>query len=252
MTPTVAHESPDQPSIRYDPHMSRPRTPNRFADLIDAALTVFAKRGLEKTRMSDIAKELGVSAGTLYNYVESKDALFLLLLEYGLDDAPPQEPDHYPVQPPSKDQLWKRLPGRLQTYTRQPRLEDALTKDHPDDARAELRAILAELYEIGMSRRRWINLLERSVADAPQVAQLFVVHVRRRIEDRLAALFERRMRHGHLRAVSDPRLASRYVLEVVTTFARRLPHQADAASFSDDASTMHEQVLDLLTATFTT
>lgn len=228
--------------------MSRPRPHDRFARLVDAALTVFADRGLAKTRMSDIATELGVSAGTLYNYVEGKDALFLLLLEYGLDDAPPTEPSSYPVATPSKDQLWKRLEERLLTYyQRQPCLARALDQPRADDAPAELREILGELYDLGSSRSRWINLLERSAADVPQIADLFLVKFRRSIVDRLERYLIQRMEHEQLRVVTEPRVAARYVLEVITTFARRL----QTASPTDTAVTSREHVLDLLVATFT-
>lgn len=51
--------------------------------LIEAGLKVFGRKGLKAARMSDVAKELEVSQGTLYNYVESKEALFCLLVERG-------------------------------------------------------------------------------------------------------------------------------------------------------------------------
>lgn len=44
--------------------------------IVEAAITVFAKKGYHKTKMSDIAKEVGVSKGTLYQYFKSKKELF--------------------------------------------------------------------------------------------------------------------------------------------------------------------------------
>ena len=45
--------------------------------------------------MSDIAKEMGVAQGSLYNYVESKDALFFWLVDRGLDPGETQDPAHF-------------------------------------------------------------------------------------------------------------------------------------------------------------
>ncbi len=56
--------------------------------LIEAGLEVFGRKGLKRARMSDVAKQMGVSQGTLYNYVESKEALFGLLVEKGVDPEP--------------------------------------------------------------------------------------------------------------------------------------------------------------------
>ncbi len=44
--------------------------------IVEAAITVFAKKGYHQTKMSDIAKEVGVSKGTLYQYFKSKEELF--------------------------------------------------------------------------------------------------------------------------------------------------------------------------------
>ena len=47
----------------------------RTAQIITAAMQVFAQQGLEKARMDDIASESGLSKGTLYLYFKSKDAI---------------------------------------------------------------------------------------------------------------------------------------------------------------------------------
>lgn len=59
-----------------------PRTVNhverdaRRAAILDAAVAVFARQGLEATRLADIAALVGVRHPTLLNYFASKDALF--------------------------------------------------------------------------------------------------------------------------------------------------------------------------------
>lgn len=46
------------------------------ARLISAGAKVFAQRGLEGTRIGDIAREAGVAMGTLYTHFPDKEALF--------------------------------------------------------------------------------------------------------------------------------------------------------------------------------
>ena len=44
--------------------------------ILDAALTVFAERGFEATRLDDIADSAGIAKGTLYLYFDGKEGLF--------------------------------------------------------------------------------------------------------------------------------------------------------------------------------
>ena len=48
----------------------------RPAQILDAALDVFAERGLAASRLDDIAKRAGLSKGTIYLYFPNKEALF--------------------------------------------------------------------------------------------------------------------------------------------------------------------------------
>jgi AcrR family transcriptional regulator len=63
------------------PHKARTprwkrRPEHRPGQIIEAALEVFGKKGLAKTRLEDIAVRAGVSKGTIYLYFENKEALF--------------------------------------------------------------------------------------------------------------------------------------------------------------------------------
>ena len=44
--------------------------------IINAAVKVFAERGLEKGKIADIAQEAGIGKGTVYEYFRSKDDIF--------------------------------------------------------------------------------------------------------------------------------------------------------------------------------
>jgi TetR/AcrR family transcriptional repressor of mexJK operon len=56
-------------------------TPERRAGILAGAATVFAEDGYEGASMSRIAREAGVSKGTLYNYFDGKAALFSAYVE---------------------------------------------------------------------------------------------------------------------------------------------------------------------------
>lgn len=53
----------------------------RRAALIRAAIEVFAAKGYHASRVSDVAGAAGMSQGTVYNYVGSKEDLLLMICE---------------------------------------------------------------------------------------------------------------------------------------------------------------------------
>ncbi len=58
--------------------MSQPQiesSPDRRAQILDAALVCFAKRGFHQASMHDISAEAGISVGLIYRYFENKDAV---------------------------------------------------------------------------------------------------------------------------------------------------------------------------------
>lgn len=63
--------STSQESCRW-----RRRKQDRPAEILAAALKTFSIKGFAATRLDEVAKEAGVSKGTLYLYFESKEALF--------------------------------------------------------------------------------------------------------------------------------------------------------------------------------
>lgn len=54
----------------------RRRKADRPAEIVDAALAVFAEKGFAAARLDDIARRAGVSKGALYLYFETKEDIF--------------------------------------------------------------------------------------------------------------------------------------------------------------------------------
>lgn len=56
----------------------------RPQELLEAGLSLFVRKGLAATRIEDVAREAGVSKGTLYLYYPSKDELFKAVVHHYL------------------------------------------------------------------------------------------------------------------------------------------------------------------------
>lgn len=55
------------------------RDPDKPQAIIDAAIRVFARSGYYNSRVSDIAREAGIAAGTIYLYFRTKDEILVTL-----------------------------------------------------------------------------------------------------------------------------------------------------------------------------
>jgi TetR/AcrR family transcriptional regulator, fatty acid metabolism regulator protein len=53
--------------------------PDKPQQIIDAAIRVFARNGFYNSRVSDIAREAGIAAGTIYLYFKTKDEILVTL-----------------------------------------------------------------------------------------------------------------------------------------------------------------------------
>ncbi len=63
------------------PALEADGTANRAARILDAAERCFVRQGFHRTTMQDVAAEAGMSAGNLYRYFPSKDAVVAGLAE---------------------------------------------------------------------------------------------------------------------------------------------------------------------------
>lgn len=57
----------------------------RKEQIVSAALSLFASKGLVETKIADISKKTNISMGLIYHYFSSKEELFLNLIESSID-----------------------------------------------------------------------------------------------------------------------------------------------------------------------
>jgi len=57
------------------------RSNNKRTLILEAAVRAFARDGYHQSRMTDVAREAGVAAGTIYLYFRSKDELLISIFE---------------------------------------------------------------------------------------------------------------------------------------------------------------------------
>ena len=223
--------------------MVRPRSPEFVPRMLAAAARVFARTGLKQARMTDIAREMGVAHGSLYNYVESKEALFLLLVEQWGRPGLQRDVRELPLRTPPMADIVEQLRQRVHDAFPLPALDAALKRKNVPDAGAELRGIVLELFVQTERSRDAATILERSAREVPELFGLFFEQVRRDLFTRLTRYVATRMTTGHFHS-ADPPTAARFIIESVTFFARHRfqdPHPQEL-----DAEAVRQTIVDLV------
>ena len=169
--------------------------------------------------MADVADALGVAKGTVYLYVESKEALFDLVARHIDDDAPIPCPTKLPVKTPSTTSTLKLVRERILAQGRIAPLEKALSTPECRDARTELEEIALAAYDVLYRNRRGIKLIDRSSVDRPDFAALWFKGGREGLLAMLATYFRARIAAGVFHAVTDVDTAARAVVEILAFWA---------------------------------
>jgi AcrR family transcriptional regulator len=220
--------------------MARPSPAMRLDHVVAAATTVFTAKGYRRTQMADVARELGASAGNLYNYVESKDVLFELCLRRALDGDLGEAAERLPVRR-SKESPAEWLRRRLD-FSDFPAMEAALDRTRVADPAAEVAEVVLELHDVLDRVRPVVQALESSIAEMPELAEVFLP-VRRDLFARMERYVESRVELGVLRPLADPGATARLVVELASWTANRRHRDPDSVSISDERA--REALVDL-------
>lgn len=199
-----------------------------------AATEAFGRRGYRGTRTADVAATAGMSAGSLFTYVASKEALFHLVFLHGLGLLP----EGLAVLPLSTAGLGETfaLLERALAEAPVPRIRAALDQDEPADVAQELRGIVEERYDV--IERYWplLAVIECCAAELPALEALWFGRARADSYAELGRYLARRMAKGLLRPMPDVTVAARVVTESLSWFAYHRHRGRDAALYDDQTA----------------
>jgi len=216
--------------------MSSSKTAERLQQLISSATRIFQQKGYRRAGMADIARDMGVAPGTLYLYVESKEALFDLVIRFHWLDEQILT-DQLPLPTPPPGRTLERLRSRLDDLAYLPGLAS-------DDSAEALERLLEEIFNRVWRYREGIVLIERSAQDWPELADLFYLRFRARVLAQLTAFFERLSRERWWPERTRPSIAARFVIETIAWFA--MHRYRDRVPMTEDDAEIHDSVIGLL------
>jgi len=177
--------------------------------ILDAALALFRKRGLEATTMRDVADSAGVALGAAYYYFESKDAIVLAYYD------------------------------RTQRLCTE-RAREAFAKT--DDVRERLGAALHTKLDVLARDRKLLSALFRSLADPSEPLSVFSTRTRA-VREESILVFDEAVAPSPAVAALDP--AARRVLALALWSA----HMGLMLYFLHDESKKQEKTRSLVDRT---
>ncbi|MBI5505006.1 MAG: helix-turn-helix transcriptional regulator [Deltaproteobacteria bacterium] len=199
--------------------MPRPPATDRLPELVRCAGDVFLAKGYRRTQMADVTQAMGLSAGAVYRYVTSKEALFDLVVRCEYAPSEIESAAALPLPTPQPGATLAFLAALLGRETAVPLLHAASSGAAPADVEAEVAGITRELLVPMRDRHRGLKIIERSALDWPELGELWWGRARRGVLDLLGAYIERRTASGHFRPLPDTAAAARVFTEVTAYFA---------------------------------
>jgi len=219
----------------------------RFPEVIAAAVRVFTREGYRSARMSDVAREAGLSEAALYRYVESKEGLFVLAIRHALllEDMPAEViGEHFPLKPPSLAEMIGVAREFVAAEVPFGSLAAALGHAGAGDPAVELETVMRELFTLETQTREAADMIERSARELPELADLLNMGLRAPVLAALTEYLDSRASTGALRATPDTAATARLVLETLTWFARHRHADPYGAAIPDSLAA--ETVVDAL------
>ena len=123
---------------------------------------------------------------------------------------------------------------RLDFVTDFPELEKAFIANRPANLRAEVVAIVGELYDVVDRMRVGVDMLERSVEELPQIGAVFGQR-RRELFARYERYLRQRAEAGIIR-VENPEATAHLIVDLCSWGARRRLGDPAAWGISDEAA----------------
>jgi AcrR family transcriptional regulator len=214
--------------------MPRTTPPDRNVKLLNAAASAFVAHGYLRTQMDDIAERLGVSKGTIYRAVESKEMLFAAVIASA--DAPDELlvaefdslRDAAGVASAVADKLATAVAGLELTVivANRRRLRSV------DGFGDEVERITVDLHAVMRRHRTSIMVLDRCADEVPGLGAVWFDQGRYALVDLWHDYLT--LRSAHIADDVDPAILARTIIEIITTWAVKMAWDPAPRPYPDD------------------
>ena len=222
--------------------MARPRPPGIIEKILVAGEAVVVRDGVTGASITAIAREAGVSVGSVYHYFEDKQSLVNWVIITSL--WPRLEiPEEVPLGKPPLT-ITDAVARYQDLEPVLPVLHEVSSRPLDDSMEAELRDVVAEYCQLSARTDRVQTIVEVCSAEIEELRRAWYLDYRRALVAAYEQYLRRRMGEGVLRRLADPTFAARWILDTTVLFLRlrRLDYYPDELPTDDLA----EHVVDMI------
>lgn len=214
--------------------MPRATPTDRLHKLLDAAARAFIEHGFQRTQMDDIAERLGVSKGTIYRAVDSKEALFAAVVEWA--DCPNDLADAGLTTVSDLAGVASRTQAELAAAVGVLELTTIVGAgrgiSRSDTFGDEVARVTGELFGVMRTRRTTVMVLDRCAAEIPELAAVWFGDARYALVDLWVEYL--RLRASVMSSDVDVEVLARTIIELVTLWAVKMPWDPAPRPYPDD------------------
>lgn len=216
--------------------MARTTPLDRFPKLLDAAASAFVEHGFQRTQMEDVADRLGVSKGTVYRAVDSKDELLAAVVEWG--DNPDIAADVDPATLGGIATTAAAVVAELTAAIGALELTTSVLDRRPlaasESVGDEIERLAIGVFEAMRSRRTAIMVLDRCAIEIPELAAMWFGEGRYALVDLWSGYLE--LRVDEIDGSVDRAIVARTIVELLTTWAVKIVWDRAPRAYPDDTS----------------
>jgi AcrR family transcriptional regulator len=216
--------------------MPRVAPSDRRAKLLDAAAAAFVEHGFHRTQMDDVAQRLGVSKGTIYRSVDSKDALLAEVIAWA--DSPDNPGPAELAAAPDLRALASSITTELTAAIAALELTAIVAeRRHPRSRAAvgdEIERLTVDLHRVMHTRRTAIMVLDRCAGEIPELTEVWFGEGRYALVDLWAGYLE--LRAAAITKDVDRAILARTIVEIITTWAVKMPWDRAPRPYPDDTA----------------
>lgn len=212
--------------------MPRTAPPDRLRELIAVAAASFVRHGVHHTQMDDIAADVGVSKGTIYRYVTSKESLLAAVLEYG--DHPDRLPASGSLDASDLGEVSQRMRRGLGRSVTALHLSEVLTSirsgTKPIDFGDDVERVAQGLFEMMAAHRVQIMVMDRCAVELPELGRDWYSSGRYALVDLLGEYLSLSQHES----IIDQAVLARSIIELITVWAVKIPWDPAPRAYTTD------------------
>lgn len=213
---------------------------NRLKLFYDAGSHLFINKGYARTQIKDIAKEIGLSTGMLYQYFTSKRDILSFILKCTIDPSVLERDYEFPIQP----SIFKGLDEEIKAAFEANRQQLGI---HLKDGAAgyPFAVMLSDAYDIISKYGIGCLMIEHNPDDLSELAGYYRDY-RRGYVKLIQEYVEIYMEKGEFRKVEDVSYVTRAIIEIMAWWGMHIGNDAFECDKSIPAEKAKEICMDIL------